>query len=258
MVSFSPALISEQGMVRSSIMYIRHVQCFHFSFQATNHQCQCCQFRTWMSLTRLEKKKMSSAHRIVSHTWFQMTGETLSTSHIASKSLWLWGFNILEKRALHLSWIQRRFLLPPVRQKWNLHHPKSEAIPAKSQAVVLPDSFLWAKREASRWKKQDPTFSQGVYEYSNSLTLDIHLNGINKESEPCVLGALVFREDHLLRVQCQDSSGYTGTNDFWKSVLWRSAQSTVCFEQGVSRPLTSTCVLIAAIWIILFKLPLKL
>lgn len=41
------------------------------------------------------------------------------------------------------------------------------------------------------WKKQDPTFSQGVYEYSNSLTLDTHLNGINKESELCVLGATV-------------------------------------------------------------------
>lgn len=38
------------------------------------------------------------------------------------------------------------------------------------------------------WKKQDPTFSRGVYENSNSLTLDIHLNGINKESGLSVLG----------------------------------------------------------------------
>lgn len=204
----------------------------------------------------IREKKMSSAHQIVSHTWFQMTGETLSTSQVRVCGF---GASVYWRRELSICPESREaFLLPPVRQKWNLHHPKSEAIPAKSEAVVLPESFLWAKREASRWKKQDPTFSQGVYEYSNSLTLDIHLKGINKESEPCVLGALVFREDHLLRVQCQDSSGYMDTNDFWKSVLWRMAQSIVCFEQGVSRPLSSTCVLIAAIWIILFKLPLKL
>lgn len=41
------------------------------------------------------------------------------------------------------------------------------------------------------WKKQDPTFSREVSEYSNSLTLDFHLNGINKESELSVLGVTV-------------------------------------------------------------------